>query len=281
MKKIATLVLTVYMAAPLAAAELDRAPQLPPIDAGMILNQIQQNNHNIFPQPNPVKPDLCTFTEFKNNKCFFKCESGDILTEPAIKPDFSTGEPAGACATHIIRTIPAGPQFRAASDVQTYKSYALYPTEKDAKAALTWALNGLKFAKAEVTAQAVTPVSGGYAFSVQFRAAAKLAIEPGPTFSDEQDAYERMFDAAERIEGTVATYEVAKYEDRYYYVIGFFPSDRGARAARGPKACFFDDMKGNTCMYKCAGGSAYSMPAQRPDPMSEFQTACPAVVFPF
>lgn len=80
------------------------AQQLPPIDAGTILNQIQ-NSQNQFPTPPLTTLDMCVFSEFKNNKCLFKCQSGAILTEPAVKPDFSSGEPAGACATHILRPI--------------------------------------------------------------------------------------------------------------------------------------------------------------------------------
>lgn len=80
------------------------AQQLPPIDAGTILNQIQNSQHQ-FPTPPLTTLDMCVFTEFKNNKCLFKCQSGAILTEPAVKPDFSAGEPAGACATHILRPI--------------------------------------------------------------------------------------------------------------------------------------------------------------------------------
>ena len=58
------------------------AQQLPPLDAGAILNQIQ-NSQNQFPTPPLTKLDMCVFSEFKNNKCLFKCQSGAILTEPA------------------------------------------------------------------------------------------------------------------------------------------------------------------------------------------------------
>jgi|GEM_PF-1349829 len=88
----------------LSAGADERAPQLPPIDAGTILNQIQ-NSQNHFPTPPLTTLDMCVFSEFKNNKCYFKCQSGAVLTEPAVKPDFSTGEPAGACATHIVRPV--------------------------------------------------------------------------------------------------------------------------------------------------------------------------------
>jgi hypothetical protein len=107
MKLLITAVLLAAGALPAFAA--GAAPQLPPIDAGTIWAQIN-NQHNPFPQPQPTTLDYCVFTEFKNNKCLFKCESGVILTEPAQKPDFSTGEPAGACASYIIRPIkPAFP----------------------------------------------------------------------------------------------------------------------------------------------------------------------------
>lgn len=97
MKYIATVLLLAGLAPVCGAAGLEtaRATPLPPIDAGTILNQIQ-NQHNNFPQPAPTTLDMCVFTEFKNNKCVFKCASGAILVEPA-----------GACATHILRPIPA------------------------------------------------------------------------------------------------------------------------------------------------------------------------------
>ncbi len=84
--------------------------QLPLIDAGAILNQIQ-NSPGQFPTPPLTTLDMCVFSEFKNNKCLFKCQSGAILTEPAVKPDFSSGEPAGACATHILRPITQAAPF--------------------------------------------------------------------------------------------------------------------------------------------------------------------------
>jgi len=104
--KNAVAVITAVIGLAAAARAEDRAPQLPPIDAGTVWNQIN-NSHNPFPQPSPTTLDYCVFTEFKNNKCLFKCQSGAILTEPAVKPDFSAGEPAGACAAYIIRPIPA------------------------------------------------------------------------------------------------------------------------------------------------------------------------------
>ncbi|MBI4350302.1 MAG: HEAT repeat domain-containing protein [Elusimicrobia bacterium] len=103
--KILSAVLLLAGLSPVQAAEADtfRVPPMPPIDAGAILSQIQ--NQHQFPQPPLTTLDMCVFYEFKNNKCLFKCQSGAILTEPAVKPDFSAGEPAGACATHILRPV--------------------------------------------------------------------------------------------------------------------------------------------------------------------------------
>ena len=85
-----------------AGMENARFAPLPQLDAGSILNQIQHGQSH-FPQPPQTTLDICVFTEFKNNKCIFKCKSGAILTEPAVKPDFSSDR--GACATHILRPI--------------------------------------------------------------------------------------------------------------------------------------------------------------------------------
>jgi len=203
-----------------------RGAQLP--DAGSIWAQIN-NQHNPFPQPQTTL-DYCMFTEFKNNKCLFKCESGVTLTEPAVKPDFSTGEPAGACATHIIRPVkPAFPN-KAVSAEQIYDSYGNYPTAAKASEVLTWAVNGFKFAKTEVVSQTIV-VNGlnDYGFKITFRAASQLVIEPSPVYQNELDAFERMFEMADRIENdgaAVVTHEVASYKGGYYYVIGYFAGAR-------------------------------------------------------
>ncbi|PJA15209.1 MAG: hypothetical protein COX65_04340 [Elusimicrobia bacterium CG_4_10_14_0_2_um_filter_56_8] len=105
--KIKLIALSTLMSLASAAGAQDLAARLPAIDAGTILNQIN-NSQPPFPQPALATLDTCVFTDFKNNKCYFKCQSGAILTEPAVRPDFSSGEPAGACATHIIRPVAAG-----------------------------------------------------------------------------------------------------------------------------------------------------------------------------
>jgi hypothetical protein len=197
--------------------------QLP--DAGSIWNQIN-NQHNPFPQQ-PTTLDYCVFTEFKNNKCLFKCESGAILSEPAQKPDFSTGEPAGACATHIIRPIKPAFGLKAASTEQAYDSYGKYPSAAKAAEVMTWAVNGFKFAKTAVTNQAVVANGHGeYRFRIAYKAPAPLAIESSPLFSVELDAFERMFAMADRLEddgATVVTHEVVAYgSEGFYYVIGYF-----------------------------------------------------------
>lgn len=102
MKKLSALIV-------LSGLSLPAAAQLPPIDAGAILSQIQHAQPQFPAIPPPTTLDICVFSEFKNNKCHFRCESGALLTEPAVKPDFSSGEPAGACATHIIRPVTQSP----------------------------------------------------------------------------------------------------------------------------------------------------------------------------
>ena len=199
-----------------AGAE-DRAPQLPPVDAGTIWNQIN-NNHNPFPQPNQTTLDYCVFTEFKNNKCLFKCQSGAILTEPAVKPDFSTGEPAGACATHIIRPITspfpkAAPSARRFEDYEGCSSvdnmFIMQPLMKDALAMLApcmkslGAAHGVPVKAASYKAATITITVGesDKAFDLVTSALAKrhgqffgypvtvkreVCVKPGPGASVEQ-----------------------------------------------------------------------------------------------
>ena len=84
-----------------AGLENLRAPQLADIKAG----EVTQLAPAIFQQPELVKLDMCVLSEMKNNKCYFKCESGAIAIEPAVRPDFSSGEPAGPCLPYITRQI--------------------------------------------------------------------------------------------------------------------------------------------------------------------------------
>ena len=254
-------------------------------DAGSIWNQIN-NQHNPFPQP-PTTLDYCVFTEFKNNKCLFKCESGAILTEPAQKPDFSTGEPAGACATHIIRPIKPAFANKAASGEQVYDSYGKYPSAEKASEVMTWAVNGFKFAKTAVTNQTVVANGlGDYRFRIAYKAAAPLAIESSPLFQVELDAYERMFDMEARLEddgATVVTHEVASYEGGYYYVLVYFQGNRAAArpADKKVRACVFSSYASNVCNYKCSDGKPYTQPLAVPGPWNNNPVQlCPQLVFP-
>ena len=256
-----------------------------PPDAGAIWAQIN-NQHNPFPQQ-PTTLDYCVFTEFKNNKCLFKCESGAILMEPAQKPDFSTGEPAGACATHIIRPIKPPFANKAVSAEQVYDSYGKYPSAAKASEVLNWAVNGFKFARTEVVNQTIVVNGlGDYHFRIAYRAPAPLAIESSPVFRVELDAYERMFDMADRIENdgaTVVTHEVASYEGGYYYVIGYFQGSRGAArpADKKVRACVFNSYANNVCNYKCNDGKPYTQPLATPGPWNNNPVQlCPQLVFP-
>ncbi|HBA60270.1 MAG TPA: hypothetical protein DCZ92_05550 [Elusimicrobia bacterium] len=85
-------------------AETMRVTQLTDISARSVMER------PALPQPELVKLDLCVLSEMKNNKCYFKCQSGAILIEPAVRPDFSTGEPAGPCEPYITREIKTAPQ---------------------------------------------------------------------------------------------------------------------------------------------------------------------------
>jgi len=144
MKTIPAFLILFTLAAPLLAADkADKAPQLPPIDAGAILNQI--NNQHPFPQPVQTTLDTCVMTEFKNNKCYFKCQSGAILVEPAIKPDFSTGEPAAQCASYIIRPIPAPFQNKAgAGDMNITRALLMAKIQANTLKTVSLSLKGLE-----------------------------------------------------------------------------------------------------------------------------------------
>lgn len=101
MKIILSLILLAGIAPGARSGETEnmRAAQLTDIDAGTVMQR------PTLPQPGLVKLDLCVLSGMKNNKCHFKCQSGAVVIEPAVRPDFGTGEPAGPCSPYITREI--------------------------------------------------------------------------------------------------------------------------------------------------------------------------------
>jgi len=216
---IATLIIAASITAPARAEQ--RAPQLPPIDAGSVWNQIH-NQPNHFPQPAPTTLDTCVFSELKNNECYFNCQSGAVLEEPAV---------AGSCATHIIRPIPAGPfHNKTAAAPQILNSFGKYATGQEAVEAMNRAISGLKYAKAKVTSsKMVSKDDCNYGFQITFVSPRQLIVEPGASFKLEADAYDRMLDRAQTLEsegGDIAFTEIVSEPGNYSYTVDYFENEQ-------------------------------------------------------
>ena len=234
----------------------------------------------VNPFPNPSNPDSCYLTGMKDNLCNFQCRNGETFQIKPVKP----------LASGVYEKCGGG-DYRGADKsafaVQTYESYGKYPTAQKASEVMTWAANGFKFAKTEVVSQTIV-VHGlsDYRFRITYRAAAPLSIESSPLFKVELDAYERMFDMADRLENdgaTVVTHEVASHEGGYYYVIGYFQGERGAvrSADKKVRACVLNSYANNVCNYKCNDGSAFTQPLYTPGPWNNSPVIlCPQLVFP-
>jgi hypothetical protein len=174
----------------------------------------------INPYPNPSNPDSCYLTGLKDGLCSFKCRSGETFQ---IKP-------ANPGADSVYKKCGGGDYRggnKAASGEQVYYSYGKYPSAEKAAEVMTWAANSFKIAKTAVTNQAVVANGlGDYRFRIAYKAAAPLAIESSQVFKAELDAYERMFDMADRLEhdgAAVVIHEVVAYgSEGFYYVIGYF-----------------------------------------------------------
>lgn len=208
MKLISAIVLALSIAAPALAS-----------DFADLQNMNATGISKVNPFPNPSNPDSCYLTGLKDGLCSFKCRSGETFQVKPVKPQASS-----------VYEQCGGGDYRGAAEnksaAQTYDSYGKYPTAQKASEVMTWAANGFKFAKTEVVSQTVV-VHGlsDYRFRLTYKAASPLSIESSPVFRVELDAYERMFDMADRLENdgaTVVTHEVASYEGGYYYVIGYF-----------------------------------------------------------
>lgn len=212
MKIISALVLTLSLAGPAMAADF---ADLQSMQAAAIAR--------VNPFPNPSNPDSCYFAGIKDGMCCFRCRSGETFQAKPVNPQASSLYEK--CGGGDYR----GVQHQALA-VQTYESYGKYPTAEKAAEVMTWAANYFKFAKTEVVSQ--TTVAKGpsdYGFRITYKAAAPLSIEPGPLFKVEQDAFERMFDMADRLENDgaiVVTHEVVAAEGGFYYVIGYFAGAR-------------------------------------------------------
>lgn len=270
MKIISALVLTLGIAAPALASDFT---DLQNLNAAGI--------SKINPFPNPSNPDSCYLTGLKDGLCSFKCRSGETFQIKPVKPQ----------AASVYEQCGGGDYRSADKSVtaeQTYNSYGKYPSAAKASEVMTWAANGFKFAKTEVVNQTIV-VHGlvDYRFRLTYKAAAPLSIESSPVFRVELDAYQRMFDMADRLENdgaTVVTHEVASYEGGYYYVIGYFQAPRGAdrQADKKVRACVLNGYANNVCNYKCNDGSVYTQPLMTPGPWNNNPVIlCPQLVFPF
>lgn len=269
MNIISTLVLALSVAAPALAS-----------DFANLQNMNAAGISKINPFPNPSNPDSCYLVGIKNEMCSFKCRSGETFQVKPVNPQASSVYEK--CGGGDYR----GVQLQAA-DVQTYESYGKYPTAQKATEIMNWAANGFKFAKTAVVSQIVVPNGlSDYRFRITYKSDSPLSIESSPLFKVELDAFERMFDMADRLEAdgaTVVTHEVASYEDGYYYVIGYFAGARGSVRSAGNRvrACVFNSYAGNVCNYKCSDGKPYTQPLATPGPWNNAPVQlCPQLVFP-
>ncbi|MDP2866724.1 MAG: hypothetical protein Q8O90_10820, partial [Elusimicrobiota bacterium] len=104
---------------------------------------------------------------------------------------------------------------------------------------------------------------------------------------NELDAYERMFEMADRLENTgarVAIHEVIAYSPgEYAYILGFFQGENARGAGdKKIKACVFNSYANNVCNYKCNDGSAFTQPLYTPGPWNNNPVVlCPQLAFPF
>lgn len=212
MKIISALVLTLSLAGPAIAADFADLQ-------GMQASSIARIN----PFPNPSNPDSCYLVGMKDDLCSFKCRSGETFqAKPVNQQAASVYEKCGGGDYRGVQ-VPA-------LAVQTYESYGKYPTVEKATEVMTWAANYFKFAKTEVVSQAtVAKGPSDYRFTITYKSAYPLSIESSPLFKAEQDAFERMFDMADRLESdgaTAVTHEVVATEGGFYYVIGYFAGVR-------------------------------------------------------
>lgn len=267
MKIIAALVLTLSLADAAVAADF----------TGLQSMQVSDISR-INPFPNPSNPDSCYLVGIKDEMCSFKCRSGETFQTKPVNPQASSLY--AKCGGGDYR----GVQLQAA--VQTYESYGKYPTAQKATEVMTWAANYFKFAKTEVVSQATVANGSDYGFRITYKAAAPLSIESSPLFKVELDAFERMFEMADRLEydgATVVTHEVVSYEGGYYYVIGYFNGARVSDRSAGSRvrACVLSSYAGNVCNYKCSDGKPYTQPLATPGPWNNGPVQlCPQLVFP-
>ena len=65
------------------------------------------------------------------------------------------------------------------------------------------------------------------------------------------------------------------------YKIAYSPEAKNESETKFIKACVFNEIKNDTCVYKCMGGSIYTQQIKRPLPYDNQTIACPQIVFPF
>ena len=285
-------------------------PQQPPIDAGSLWNQI--NNQHPFPQLPPANTlDTCVFTELNSGKCYFKCKSGKTLVEPPIKTNTAAGEPADVCATHIFLTRPA-PGLKAAKTVVDLYSVDLTaadgtrvfvdytPVNLGARiiASPVWvSAYNPKFTGSEtVTAKLMTYYEATAYSADALKETAELQLPyngwdfqvkaPDISLYEAHPSWHHTFrqEVAVSVNGTWLTDRVSG-TPVFRFKLAENPADEGSvikAANKDARACLFKETQGETCVYKCEGGTNYTRPMKRPGPWNDEPVVpCPQVVFTF
>ena len=279
------------------AAAWHQIPQIPPTPP--------------TPQPPGNTIDTCVFTHLNEDLCYFKCKSGDTITEPPIKTNTATGDPAKTCATHIFLTRPDG-QFKTAktvadrysSDLQAadgtrvFVDYAPVNLGGAVTASPVWVsvrnpkFNGSEKVKARLmtyyeatsysadalkeTAELELPYTG-YDFQVK---------APNVGIYEAHHSWRHNFrqEIAVSVNGVWLTDPVSGTPNFKFKMTGSPAAGRSVNksADKGIKACLFKETQGDTCAYKCDDGSGYTRPMATPSPWGDEPVVpCPAVVFPF
>lgn len=265
MKIISTILLAVNFAMPAMAADFS---DLHAMNASGVTK--------VNPFPNPSNPDSCYLQGMnKEGLCKFKCRSGESFQIKPVKPE----------AASVYEKCGGG-DYRNAALIKAYSSRGRYETRDNARAALSWAEQGLRSAGAEIVDSRVLADSkAGYNFAVSFRSEREMIVVPGASYKGRLTAFERMFDEAGRLEERgdyVIIGEVFPSGSGHSYVISYLVGDGPVRSVKRIKACMFKEIKKDTCVYKCIDGSTHTQPVQRPNPWdNEPVIPCPQFVFPF
>ncbi|MEI7528244.1 MAG: hypothetical protein WCK76_04810 [Elusimicrobiota bacterium] len=292
-------------AARVAAGQVPQVPPVPPVFPAAPWNN---NWPGTFPQPQQNGIDTCVFTGFNGGKCWFKCASGNLITEPPVKTG-PVGAMSDVCATHVFLSVPAARQ-KGGRTMEDWKSVDLLaadgtqisvdyvPADLGGKVNAThiWvSVRNPKFSGSEKISAKLSnyyeakpgspeTLKEANELELPFNGWSFQARFPDISLFEAFHSWQNDFRQTLTVTVNGANLHTGSGMNQFRFQMPGKPAwaEDKSRSAERLKGCLFSGSQGDSCVYKCEGGKEYTRPMNRPSPFGDEPVIpCPAFVVQF